>query len=170
MALVVRVRPGAVALSICDGAQIGLRGRRAAQQGIEDRLGVGADGMDGSEIAVRRDLVTCLPAQAVTRCGVSNGAPVGFRLALRHPERVAGLVVQNGNAYLEGLSDTAHDFIALTPETPGAEATILGLFTLAATRAQYEGAGVAARASPADTDRLTARFLDRTWACPPRHG
>lgn len=67
------------------------------------------------------------------------GAPVGFRLALRHPERVAGLVVQNGNAYLEGLSDTARDFIALTPDTPGAESTILGLFTLAATRAQYEG-------------------------------
>jgi pimeloyl-ACP methyl ester carboxylesterase len=67
------------------------------------------------------------------------GAPVGFRLALRHPERVAGLVVQNGNAYVEGLSDTARDFIALTPETPGAESTILGLFTLAATRAQYEG-------------------------------
>ncbi|MFF6784933.1 alpha/beta fold hydrolase [Streptomyces sp. NPDC012510] len=67
------------------------------------------------------------------------GAPVGFRLALRHPERVAGLLVQNGNAYLEGLSDTARDFIALTPETPGAESTILNLFTLAATRAQYEG-------------------------------
>lgn len=31
------------------------------------------------------------------------GAPVGFRLALRHPERVTALVVQNGNAYDEGL-------------------------------------------------------------------
>jgi pimeloyl-ACP methyl ester carboxylesterase len=31
------------------------------------------------------------------------GAPVGYRLALRHPERVRGLVVQNGNAYEEGL-------------------------------------------------------------------
>ncbi|ORT57095.1 alpha/beta hydrolase [Streptomyces sp. CB03238] len=67
------------------------------------------------------------------------GAPVGFRLALRHPERVTGLVVQNGNAYVEGLSDAARDFTALTPDTPGAEQTILGLFTLAATRAQYEG-------------------------------
>ncbi|MFJ8692655.1 alpha/beta fold hydrolase [Streptomyces roseolilacinus] len=67
------------------------------------------------------------------------GAPVGFRLALRHPERVAGVVVQNGNAYVEGLSDAARAFTALTPETPGAESTILGLFTLTATRAQYEG-------------------------------
>jgi pimeloyl-ACP methyl ester carboxylesterase len=33
------------------------------------------------------------------------GAPVGYRLALKHPERVTGLIVQNGNAYDEGLSD-----------------------------------------------------------------
>jgi pimeloyl-ACP methyl ester carboxylesterase len=31
------------------------------------------------------------------------GAPVGFRLAVRHPERVQALIVQNGNAYDEGL-------------------------------------------------------------------
>ncbi|HYP13872.1 MAG TPA: alpha/beta hydrolase [Bryobacteraceae bacterium] len=31
------------------------------------------------------------------------GAPIGYRLALRHPDRVQGLVVQNGNAYEEGL-------------------------------------------------------------------
>ncbi len=32
------------------------------------------------------------------------GAPTGFRLATRHPERVAAIVSQNGNAYVEGLS------------------------------------------------------------------
>jgi pimeloyl-ACP methyl ester carboxylesterase len=32
------------------------------------------------------------------------GAPVGFRLALAHPERVTALISQNGNAYAEGLS------------------------------------------------------------------
>lgn len=32
------------------------------------------------------------------------GAPVGFRLALSHPERVTAIVSQNGNAYEEGLS------------------------------------------------------------------
>jgi pimeloyl-ACP methyl ester carboxylesterase len=31
------------------------------------------------------------------------GAPVGWRIALKHPERVRGLIVQNGNAYEEGL-------------------------------------------------------------------
>jgi pimeloyl-ACP methyl ester carboxylesterase len=33
------------------------------------------------------------------------GAPTGFRLAVRHPERITGIISQNGNAYLEGLSD-----------------------------------------------------------------
>ena len=33
------------------------------------------------------------------------GAPVGFRLALRHPERITAIISQNGNAYEEGLSD-----------------------------------------------------------------
>lgn len=32
------------------------------------------------------------------------GAPVGYRLALLHPERVSALIVQNGNAYADGLS------------------------------------------------------------------
>ena len=33
------------------------------------------------------------------------GAPVGWRLALKHPERVTGLIVQNGNAYDAGLKE-----------------------------------------------------------------
>jgi pimeloyl-ACP methyl ester carboxylesterase len=33
------------------------------------------------------------------------GAPVGYRLASRHPERVTAIVVQNGNAYDEGLDN-----------------------------------------------------------------
>ena len=33
------------------------------------------------------------------------GAPTGFRLAVRHPERITGIISQNGNGYEEGLSD-----------------------------------------------------------------
>jgi pimeloyl-ACP methyl ester carboxylesterase len=33
------------------------------------------------------------------------GAPIGFRLAERHPERIDSLIVQNGNAYVEGLRE-----------------------------------------------------------------
>lgn len=33
------------------------------------------------------------------------GAPVGLRLALKNPERIAAIVTQNGNAYVEGVSE-----------------------------------------------------------------
>ena len=33
------------------------------------------------------------------------GAPTGLRIALAHPERITGIISQNGNAYVEGLSD-----------------------------------------------------------------
>jgi len=33
------------------------------------------------------------------------GAPVGLRIALKHPERVVAIISQNGNAYEEGLSE-----------------------------------------------------------------
>jgi len=33
------------------------------------------------------------------------GAPTGFRLAMWHPERITAIISQNGNAYVEGLSD-----------------------------------------------------------------
>lgn len=33
------------------------------------------------------------------------GAPVGFRLGLEHPERITAIITQNGNTYLEGVSE-----------------------------------------------------------------
>ncbi|MGW2544304.1 alpha/beta fold hydrolase [Kitasatospora sp. NPDC001574] len=67
------------------------------------------------------------------------GAPVGLRLATRHPEWVTGLVVQNGNAYEEGLSDQAREFIANRPGVEGAAERARAILTLEITRAQYEG-------------------------------
>ena len=53
------------------------------------------------------DIVDKLAGQlGVTKYSIyvmDYGAPVGYRLALRHPERVRALIVQNGNAYDEGL-------------------------------------------------------------------
>ncbi len=50
-------------------------------------------------------LLTQLGAKQYALYVMDYGAPVGFRLALRHPERVTALVVQNGNAYDEGLKE-----------------------------------------------------------------
>ncbi|MGW1085880.1 alpha/beta fold hydrolase [Streptomyces sp. NPDC002596] len=88
------------------------------------------------------------------------GAPVGFRLAARHPEWIAGLVVQNGNAYAEGLSENAREFIALRPDAEGAEDTVRGLLTPASTRAQYEGGTGDPELVAPDGWTLDQHFLD----------
>jgi len=48
-------------------------------------------------------LLAKLDLSAYSLYVMDYGAPIGYRLALRHPERIKGLVVQNGNAYDEGL-------------------------------------------------------------------
>lgn len=66
------------------------------------------------------------------------GAPVGFRLALRHPERVTALIVQNGNAYEEGLApfwDPIKRYWA-NPTAANRQA-LSGVTTLPTTRSQY---------------------------------
>jgi pimeloyl-ACP methyl ester carboxylesterase len=68
-------------------------------------------------LTIRRLLIVRSPAevmgQFVVEIGLQRfaiyvfdyGAPVGFRLALQFPDRVSAIVTQNGNAYLEGLSE-----------------------------------------------------------------
>jgi pimeloyl-ACP methyl ester carboxylesterase len=66
------------------------------------------------------------------------GAPVGFRLAVRHPERVTAIVSQNGNAYQEGLSDGWNPIQRYWKE-PTAEnrRALLDFLTPETTRLQY---------------------------------
>ncbi|MBE1162238.1 alpha/beta fold hydrolase [Dyella acidiphila] len=66
------------------------------------------------------------------------GAPTGFRLALKHPERIAGIISQNGNAYEEGLSD-GWDPIRAYWQNPSLEnrEALRGFLTPQTTRWQY---------------------------------
>ena len=78
------------------------------------------------------------------------GAPVGYRLALRHPERVSALVVQNGNAYEEGLKEFWDPIKAYWADDSKVhrEALRAGL-TLAATKSQYvDGVRDVSRVAP----------------------
>jgi len=50
-------------------------------------------------------LLTNVGAAKYSMYVMDYGAPVGYRLALKHPDRVTGLIVQNGNAYDEGIRD-----------------------------------------------------------------
>jgi pimeloyl-ACP methyl ester carboxylesterase len=50
-------------------------------------------------------LLSRLNAKRYALYVMDYGAPVGYRLALAHPERVSALIVQNGNAYEDGLKE-----------------------------------------------------------------
>jgi pimeloyl-ACP methyl ester carboxylesterase len=66
------------------------------------------------------------------------GAPVGFRLALNHPERITALISQNGNAYEEGLSKQWAPIRALWNESTKENRDALRpFFTREATTFQY---------------------------------
>ncbi|TCL76211.1 alpha/beta hydrolase [Rhizobium sp. BK251] len=89
------------------------------------------------------------------------GAPVGLRLASRRPELVAGLIVQNGNAYDEGLSPVMHGLIPLTPDTEGAKEELEKQLTLGVTRSQYEGGTTDPSLVAPDGWILDQYFLDQ---------
>lgn len=66
------------------------------------------------------------------------GAPVGFRLAVSHPERIDSLIIQNGNAYEEGLREFWKPFRAYWKDrTPENARALKGFLNLPATKWQY---------------------------------
>jgi pimeloyl-ACP methyl ester carboxylesterase len=66
------------------------------------------------------------------------GAPVGLRLALAHPERIAAVISQNGNAYEEGLSQGWNPIQAYWREpTEARRAALREFLTPEATKGQY---------------------------------
>jgi pimeloyl-ACP methyl ester carboxylesterase len=66
------------------------------------------------------------------------GAPVGFRLALAHPERITAVISQNGNAYEEGLSQGWNPIQKYWKEPTDRNRTALREFlTPEATKSQY---------------------------------
>jgi pimeloyl-ACP methyl ester carboxylesterase len=92
------------------------------------------------------------------------GAPVGFRLATRRPSQIASLIVQNGNAYEEGITDLVRPQLVAfgeRPRTALSEQPVRNIFTLESTIFQYtEGVRDRARISP-DAWTVDQVFLDR---------
>jgi pimeloyl-ACP methyl ester carboxylesterase len=66
------------------------------------------------------------------------GAPIGYRLALRHPERISGLIIQNGNAYEGGLLEFWDPIRKYWQDRASGEAGVVSLVKPEATRWQYE--------------------------------
>lgn len=68
------------------------------------------------------------------------GAPVGYRLASTHPDRITAIVVQNGNAYDEGLDNAFWQPVKAYWGEPGSiekRNALRGLLTYDATKWQY---------------------------------
>jgi pimeloyl-ACP methyl ester carboxylesterase len=90
------------------------------------------------------------------------GAPVGFRIATRHPEAIEGIVVQNGNAYVEGISAA---FDPLKPfwanRNAETETPVRSLLTLQTTQFQYTHGMKDASAVSPDSWTFDQHFLDR---------
>ena len=130
-------------------------------------------------------LLTKLGIERYSLYLMDYGAPVGFRLAARHPERVETLIIQNGNAYDEGLDNDFWEPIKAywkdraavnqgldnafwknvktaykKPEMSNEEA--LGfLVTLGATQWQYTNGVRNKEAISPDNWHVTQRLLDR---------
>jgi pimeloyl-ACP methyl ester carboxylesterase len=90
------------------------------------------------------------------------GAPVGFRLMLANPEKITGIISQNGNAYEEGLS-AGWNPIQKYWKDPSAEnrSALKDFVTLKSTKFQYyEGVSDSSLIAP-ETYTLDQHFLDR---------
>jgi pimeloyl-ACP methyl ester carboxylesterase len=90
------------------------------------------------------------------------GAPIGYRIASKNPAAIDRIIVQNGNAYVEGIGA---GFDAVKPlwknRNPKTEATAKALLTLETTKFQYvNGVKDESRINP-DSYYCDQMFLDR---------
>jgi pimeloyl-ACP methyl ester carboxylesterase len=91
------------------------------------------------------------------------GGPIGFRIATRRPELIQALIVQNANAYNEGLGEVLKPLVAyLQNPNPETEKEARFFLTLEATKWQYtNGAENTSKISPASYT-IDQYYLNRT--------
>jgi pimeloyl-ACP methyl ester carboxylesterase len=91
------------------------------------------------------DRLATVTAEVIDQLGVGDyaiymfdfGAPVGFRIALRHDERVRAVITQNANAYIEGFAPGAAALREWWERPEAYDAQIDGLLTFEGTRTQW---------------------------------
>jgi pimeloyl-ACP methyl ester carboxylesterase len=113
-----------------------------------DHLGFGVSDMPAAtEFEYSFDALTDITAGLLEKLGVERyaiyvqdyGAPIGWRLAVRSPERITAIITQNGNAYADGFVDEFWKpvFAYGTAPGPDTEGPLRGALTLDAVRWQY---------------------------------
>jgi pimeloyl-ACP methyl ester carboxylesterase len=89
------------------------------------------------------------------------GAPIGYRLAVKHPERIEALIVQNGNAYDEGLREFWEPLKAYWQEPNENKNALRKFLTIEATKWQYTHGVKNESAISPDNWILDQSLLDR---------
>jgi pimeloyl-ACP methyl ester carboxylesterase len=137
-----------------------------------DHIGFGQSAMPGLDaFPYTFDALTDITAGLLDQLGVDRfamyvqdyGAPIGWRLALRSPERVTAIITQNGNAYTDGFVKPFWDGVFAYTDAPGpqTEPTVRFALTEEATRWQYlNGVADPSLVSP-DTWAHDQALLDR---------
>ncbi|UFX46163.1 alpha/beta hydrolase [Bradyrhizobium sp. 41S5] len=93
------------------------------------------------------------------------GAPTGFRLAVKHPERITAIISQNGNAYEEGLSDGWTPIKAYWQDpSPANRAALRAFLTPDTTRWQYTHGTSDPQAVSPDGQNLDNYYMTRPGA------
>jgi pimeloyl-ACP methyl ester carboxylesterase len=93
------------------------------------------------------------------------GAPVGMRIATAHPDRIDGLISQNGNIALEGLGDAVAPLGEWWGDRAAHQRTVDAFLSAAGTRTQWE----AGLQEPAAADPALWRLDAALLAEPERH-
>ena len=83
--------------------------------------------------------ITAIDLKKYSLYVMDYGAPIGFRIAAKYPERVEALIVQNGNAYEEGIRGEFWNPAKAYWQDPSAENAnkLRPFFTLEMTKWQY---------------------------------
>ncbi|KAA8884184.1 alpha/beta hydrolase [Nocardia colli] len=137
-----------------------------------DHIGFGQSAMPQvGEFDYSFDKLTEITAELLDALGIDEfalyiqdyGAPIGLRIAARHPERVTALISQSGNAYREGFTPFWDVLFAHAKDRAANEAAVRKLLELDATKWQYLH-GVPEDRKPLvspDTWTLDQAYLDR---------
>lgn len=111
-----------------------------------DHLGFGQSSMPSvDEFDYSFDTLTQLTLELLDSLGVERfaiyiqdyGAPIGLRIATRHPDRVSAIITQSGNAYLEGFTPFWETLFAHANDRATHEPEVRKLLELEATKWQY---------------------------------
>jgi pimeloyl-ACP methyl ester carboxylesterase len=112
---------------------------------------------------IMEKFITAIDLKKYSLYVMDYGAPIGYRIAAKYPECVQGLIVQNGNAYEEGLCEFWEPIKAYWQDrSPENASKLTYLVTLEATKWQYTNGVRNLEAISPDTWNMDQLFLDRS--------